>query len=165
MLLANRFAVFGDLTDADQAIFETLGRLKGQYSGDPQFLLNDLRKHHARAVLQATGKWDKSAGGRQLDVVSLSAARISAMFARERYDPVSPAVALQRLGAPVAEKPLEALQALIPKESAPLVNGIRREDPRIMGLLAGLSINAYDFALSYSFMLDRAQLMRKALVR
>ena len=87
------------------------------------------------------------------------------MFARERYDPVSPAVALQQLGAPVAEKPLEALQALIPKESAPLVNGIRREDPRIMGLLAGLSINAYDFALSYSFMLDRAQLMRKALVR
>ena len=165
VLLANRFAVFGDLTDADQAIFETLGRLKGQYSGDPQFLLNDLRKHHARAVLQATGKWDKSAGGRQLDVASLSAARISAMFARERYDPVSPAVALQQLGAPVAEKPLEALQALIPKESAPLVNGIRREDPRIMGLLAGLSINAYDFALSYSFMLDRAQLMRKALVR
>ena len=162
-LLAERFAVYGDLSELNTPIFETLGRLKGQYSGDPYKggigLINDLKKQYARSTLAATGTWDKSDKGKQLDLVQLSSARISAMFARERYEPVGAAAALQRLGAKMVDngKELDALRQLIPKESAPLVNGIRRESPRAMGLLAGLALNAYDFQLEFSFLLDRAR--------
>ena len=166
-ILAGRFAGYGDLTNLNEATAETLGRLRGQYSASNDriaFLLNDLRKHYARNVLAATDTWDRSAEGKQLDVVDLSSARISKMFAREMYDPATPQSALRRLGAVLVDTRKEAVTALrelVTRETAPRVAGIVREDPRLLGLLSDVDENAFDFALAYSFALDRAQIARR----
>lgn len=154
-----RLNVFGDVTDVRKTIPDEVDRLVGWYSGSPRKPLSRARDDYAEAVLRATGPWPGSKTG-QTDVVRLSSAKIGDAFAYDRYRLIGAVEALQSLG---IKPPADAAQAVARlREVLPPIAEVRPdtivpEDATIGALRAGLKVGPYDYALSYSFMQERAQ--------
>ena len=171
VLLSYYLDVFGDTADARKSIPDTVARIAGLYSGDPRKMLSRARDDLAEATLRATGPW--KGDGAQTNTVKLSSARISRIYAQDRYTMVDASLALRDLGfvpekginpATGVARELEQLRRVLPPEkaAATVVNGVAiiPEDFRVGGLLAGLSINRTDWALAYNFALTRTSKQR-----
>lgn len=150
---------FGDVSDQEinKPISDTVDRIAGWYAGDGAIPLARAREDYDRYVLKATGPW-KGAGA-QVHVVKLSSERLSQLYAQDRWDMVDAREALRRLG---YASPLEnaaatvELQKILPPDPRARFGDIIAEDPRIAGLLAGLSITPVDWAFIESFAQERA---------
>lgn len=164
-LLADKIVdVFGDVTEPDRTTNDSVDRIAGLYSGDPEArLLPRARDDYARAVLGATGPWPQSKD--QVNVVSLAAERLAKIWGDRNYKMVGPRQALLELGLVVQgkddkEKDANAravLRLLLPPVVEEGVLGIVPEDPRVAALRAGLSVNRVDWDLIYGFVAPRAQ--------
>jgi hypothetical protein len=156
--LAKEIDVFGAYGEVQN--FDRIRKLQSQYRGDSAGVLARLRRFHARAVLLSTGPWVKSKD--QTDVVELSSARISALFAKHRYRRVGPAVALQELGEPpVAAGKETATIKLLLAAPKPQPGEFVFDDPRLAFLRAGGEILWNDWNLVYSFAMQQAARNRK----
>lgn len=166
-MLANRKNdVFGDLTQKDRTLADTIDRITGLYTGDPENrTLPRARDDYAAAVLAATGPWPGSKD--QTDVVNLSAARVSRIYGDRVYKTVSPEAALRELGLVLvtAERDPEkrnreaaaAYDLLTPPVKEAAVLGAIPEDPRSQALRSGVSIKRVDWDLTYGFAAPRVQ--------
>lgn len=150
--------IFGDLTQLDKTIPDTIDRLAGLYGGDPEKALQRGREEYSAAVLRATGPFRESAKG-QTDVVKLAGGRLVKIWRNYWYDLVSPQHALEELGVRVVE-PRDAQAVLgyllqpVPETAVPVPAAgviILPEDFRALALKAGLSINRSDWDLVREF--------------
>ncbi len=148
--------VFFDTSDLTRSEVQQITRLVGQYTGDADFLLRRLREDNARVSIKATGRWK----GQPFDQSGkLAAARMAKLFEEERNLDVDAEYALRSLGVKVRGGDGAALKQF--KEMFP--TGDRRlatadfipEDAVVAGLAAGEKVRPFDFALSYSYMLER----------
>ncbi len=154
-LLAGRLDVFGDVTNKNGEIPDTLDRLARQYAGSPNKTLSRARDDFAESVLRSTGTWKESKD--QTDVIKLSCSRIGSIWAAHNYDLVTARTGLIELGFDVPEERSVAfLKALLPPDQASQVGGIYLEDPRVGALQEGIGIGRTDWDLTYSFSAFRA---------
>ncbi len=142
---------------------DEIDRLAGLYSGDVELkLLPRGRDDYAQAILRATGPFKASKN--QTDIAKLSAERLANTWKVYWYDLVGPSQALDELGIKHdPKKAVETLRKLIPPPLAiegDLVPHVP-EDPRIGGLLVGLSIGRSDFDLVFSFLASRMKVAKK----
>jgi hypothetical protein len=156
--------VFGDITELDRSIPDTLDRIAGWYEGDPRTILQRGRDDYAEAVLRATGPWPDSPD--QTDVVKKTSAQIQKIYYRHWYDAVTPKVALQELGITAKEEEAAGLleTLLMPDPEEVKAKGVVPEDPRISALMDGIAINRVEWDLTYSFAADRARHRMAAIV-
>lgn len=139
--------VFGDINDHTRTLYDTAKRLRGQFQGDANFVLKQLRDDNAEAVLRITGPWAKSKG--QTDVYKLAWNRISAIHAEYNYRLVDAQVALRELGVEVAKADaVKMFNLLVPvlKGQPGVVVG---EDARLWQLRIGGSITRNDWNLAF----------------
>ena len=155
MLKTTRLDVFFDTSNLKQSEFQQISRLVGQYTGDAGFLLGRLREDAARTSIKATGRWK----GQPFDnAARLAAARTALLFQADRNDDVDAAAALRSLGVKVKSGDGAAMKQfgeLFPPDLR-LANGkFVPEDAVIGGLAAGAKVRPFDWALSYSYALER----------
>lgn len=136
---------------------ERIDRLQGQYSWDPTILLSRSRDDYAAASLRATllplsGGWKGDQG--QTRTVQLGSAKLADMWAEERAAMVDAAAAIKRLGFPPAPAGKEAavLGSLVPSIR---LGAVEAEDEVLKAIKEGKRVPQTDFALIYSFVLER----------
>lgn len=157
--------VFGDRSNLDQTIPDTLDRIKGLYDGDPARTLERARDDYARAVLTATVNWATDPSGRDAternkQAVKLASIKIAEVWARERFDVVDAARALREMGVIPKGDGLEQIRALLlPVQvvGPPAIIGIIEDDPTFIALRSGVSVNYDDWQLAFSEAIDRVQ--------
>lgn len=130
-------------------------RVLGWYFGDQGKPLGRARNDYAEAVLRATGAWKDDPNPLQVNTVKLAAARVSEIYARDRFDQVNVARALRLLGRPPAAglAALAEFRRVFPERRD--VDGVvLLEDMRVDTLRSGQAVNANDWAMLYSFLLE-----------
>lgn len=154
-LLANRLEIFADLSQLNRTVPDTLDRVLGAFTGDTERAYARGRDDYAAAVLLATGPWQKSKS--QADVVKLAGTKLVGIY--RQYDGVvTPQDALRELGVEAKKEEAVALlgRLLPPDKRSAQFFGVP-EDPRIAALKAGIPVTRADFALVYSFAMERAK--------
>ncbi len=150
-LLAHGFDLFADISDPDRSQRDVRDRLRGLYMGDFSVALQSVRNDQARTTLRAGGiLWKDDVG--QKETAWKVSQRISDRYADYNFGTVDAKRALRDLGvhAP-ASKELETLRAVLPPvEGLPV-------DPRLAGLLSGISIPPHDWQLILGFVSDAAK--------
>lgn len=165
--LAKHLDIFGDITDLNKGIPETVDRLAGWYMGSPDKILRLARDDHMAAVLRIAGPWkakDKKDPGDQTDVVQRTATKIAEIYDRFWYEEITPQKALQELGFDMPpDQALVELNRLLPPDAAFEINKVIPENPTIGSLKAGIAVNRADWDLIYPFAAIRSQrvLMQK----
>ena len=146
--------IFGDVSRPDDAVTDTLDRLRGLNDGDPTLLLQRLRADYQRTLLLSTGAWPGA--GLQTDLVQRSSAKVGEAWRRERWDLVDAAYALRTMGVvPLGDGTLQ-LRVLCPPDATKIVrNGFLKEDPLLVALKDGAKILWNDWAMLYSWVLTR----------
>ena len=156
LLVAAKLDIFGDITNGDDTIPDTVDRLAGLYTRSLNKVLQRARDDFAEATLRITGPW-KAAKDDQSDVLKTAATEIVQTVYRYRYDLVDPQQALREIGIEsTKEEAITKLKAVLPPGNALL--GIIPEDARIGALKAGVPINRVDWSLIYAAVATRAQL-------
>lgn len=139
--------VFGDLSLASkQSTPAQLQLLAGLYAGNLDKPLDRARDDYNEAVWRATGG---------MTVVNLSA-KIAAIYAGYRYTLVSPAMACRELGVQVSEADGQAMFGLLVARIGPDETGIGPDDPIVIALRRGISVQRYQFEGVYADLLARS---------
>lgn len=147
---------FGDITDENKTIHETLMRLAGQYKLSPNKTIGRVREDYIEGILRATGPWKEAKD--QTEVGQLSAKGYEQLWKDYWYTPVDAKQALYELGYDVPKENVdEFFRVMCPPDRSSQINQIIPEDPRIGALRAGLSISRSDWGLVYSFVAARVK--------
>lgn len=151
----NRFDIFGDLTKNNQ--IDAIDRLVGLYNGDFSKNLRRARNDQAEIFLKATGPWPESAD--QTDAAKIGAKHLCDDYAEYNYNLVDAHTALLELGYNITDikKSQDILQRLLPPDLNNILEGIIPEDPTLAAIMSGISVNRTDWALVYTFALERAK--------
>jgi hypothetical protein len=131
----------------DKDYFATLARFKELYAGNPTKVLNNARDDYSDAVGRATGY-------QKPDAIKVVSSAVVKSYYDYVYKPIGAREALNELGLTVHDDEAKNLEEL--RKMFKLTAG-QIEDPRILGLQAGLKISRMDWSLSYSFAAGRAQ--------
>lgn len=169
-LVNNGIDIFGDTTNLDKGIPETLNRLAGQYLARPEKTLRRAREDYIEAILRATGPWKEDKD--QTGVGKLAAEGYAEMWEDWWYRGVDAKKALADLGYTNVpkEEAIATFRQLVPPDPYSRVPGflglvppIMPEDPRIGAfrvldkLRAGITTTRADWSLVFSFAAARAQ--------
>ena len=158
VMFRSRAKIFGQVLDLKKGfadIFNKLARLEQLYRGDGADLLRMARTANARGVLKVTGPWVKSKD--QADVVTIAYAHVVHMSRRHKYELIDAQAACRELGFEVGkDKAVDFLIKLLPPVKA-LVGDLAPESVVIWGLLSGIEVTRFDWALLYSFASARSQ--------
>lgn len=154
-LLERGLDVFGDVSDPNRLIFETINELGSQFKGKPDKFIQQARFGYQSAMTEAVGTWK---GGLPTDVVTNAAKEFERSYAAFNYDRVTPAMALRELGFDAV--PAETAQAFLKRLLRPDPNiavfGIIPEDPRLFALLNDIPVYRRDWFLIRPFAQVRA---------
>jgi hypothetical protein len=164
-LLSNRLDVFGDLSQKDRLISDTIERLAGLYQGDFNKAIRRARDDYAETILKCSGPWKESHD--QTDVVKVGIGRLVKNTRDYWFAEVTPKTALEDLGVTILDKDMNpvkseeeyirTLSLLLPPDPDARTDAFFPEDPRIGALKQGLSIPRADWGLVYGFAASRSQ--------
>lgn len=148
--------VFGDAKAPNVPINRTLQNLAAQYQAQPDRFLQEARFGYQRAMLEATGLFDKA---KPTDVVKLAAKGFESRINDWRYGRVTPAKALNELGFTVIppEEAQPYLRRLLPPRIQDQAFGIVPADSIIDNLADGFDANRFQWSLRQAFAQLRAQ--------
>lgn len=155
-LIVKRFDIFDDRGLKHRTNSDIIDRLAGRYTAVPKKNLSRARDDFAEATLRASGPWKESKD--QINVCKLVATRLHEEYGSYWWTLVDAQIALQELGLQVSDKKeaVKLFQQIITPDPKSLVKGVFLEDPRIALISGGLKVGRTDWALAYSFVLERA---------
>lgn len=154
-LLEKGLDVFGDVSDLNRPVFETIRELSAQYKGRPDRFFAQARNSFQVSMLEATGAWI----GSPTAIVGVAGKHLQTSFNEYNYERVTPVKALRELGfeSVPATGATKFLQGLLKPSLQDAVFGIIPEDPVIFALTHDLPIYRKDFAMIHAFAQFRAQ--------
>jgi hypothetical protein len=164
--------IFGDVTQANELIPDTVDRLAGLYQGNFELPLARGRDRYAEAVRNATGDMEASKATDQADVVKTAAIRQVKLYRDYVYNMVDAKQALLELNVEAKNNHQKILSILLSPDPAtariiPGVGVIIPEDSRLANLRTGIPIGRFSwdlvFALAYERKERNMELVPKAL--
>lgn len=159
IVMKGKLDIFGDITNQNEAVQDTLNRLKGQYEKGSKKTLMRVIEDYATATQDATGVWPQSQVA-NTDAPKITATKTSDIWFYDRYQLVTAATALRELGIKPEGDPVALLNKKLPPDKRTVINGIIPEDFRFGGIKSGLGINRSDWYLFLSYGLERAQVYK-----
>lgn len=154
-LLKEGLDVFGDVSQPNKSVFDTLRELGSQYKGNPVKFFQGARNNFQSSLLEATGPWK----GTPTDIVTVAAKYTINSYNDYAFESITPSKALKELGFESIpdEKAQDFLKVLLKPDKNSVVLGILPEDVRIFALTHGIPIYRKDFAMILSFAQFRAE--------
>ena len=158
-LLENGADVFGDVSEQNKAIFETLNDLKSQYRGKPDKFFTAARNGFQEAMVSSTGLWK----GNPINAVTEAGKYLESSYNNYNFARVTPSIALQELGfeAVPDKEAIKFLKVLLKPDQNSRVFGIVPEDVRIFALTHDIPIYRKDFAMIFQFAQYRVEQLRR----
>ena len=146
---------FGDVSDPNRSIFDTLRELGSQFKGRPDKFLTQARFSNQSAMVDSSGLWP----GKPVDVVTTVSKFLEKSYGEYNFEQVTAKKALIELGfeSIPPENATKFLQKLLEPDKNSIVMGILPEDIRIFALTHDIPIYRKDWAMIYAFAQFRAE--------